>query len=135
MTATQRRSNKAWSRRPHFAPRQKLTAHALNAALDDQLARQALLARALHGHGVVFGLPVALKDAALAIGCGLALDRHGRILFWEGGELGTGDIAGTPPSCDGEYTLVMHYAERSEGGGDSCWPCSSAAEWAEQGVL
>jgi hypothetical protein len=135
MNVTSRRTIPGWSRRPHFAPRQKLTAHALNAALDDQLARQALLARALHGSGVVFGLTVeAAPHGALTLGCGLALDRHGRMLFREESMLAIEDLAGAPPKCAGDHTLVMHYAERHEPQRD--WePCGDEPEWVEQGVV
>ncbi|WP_010183114.1 hypothetical protein [Sphingomonas sp. PAMC 26605] len=135
MTDHQRHATRAWSKRPLFSPRQKLTAQALNAAVDDQLARHALLTRALHGNGVIFGLAVEVgAGAGLTIGCGLAIDRHGRMLYWEDGILALEDVAGPPVDAAGDYTLVMHYAER-RAGQDESWPCATPAEWIEQGVV
>ena len=51
----------AWSRRPSFTPRQMLTAEQLNAGLADELMRQQLLSRAVHGYGVVLGRDESLK--------------------------------------------------------------------------
>lgn len=135
MTETQGKPTRAWSTRPHFAPKQKLTAHALNELLEDQLRREALLARALHGHGVVFGLEVSADGGPrLSLSCGLALDRHGRILFREEGELHYDRIAGKRPEKAGPYVLSIHFAERrSEKPG--CGPCESEPEWVEQGVV
>ncbi|MEA2931030.1 MAG: hypothetical protein QOG38_3458, partial [Hyphomicrobiales bacterium] len=44
-----------WPKRPRFAPRQHLTARQLNAITADELRRQRLITRAVHGSGVVFG--------------------------------------------------------------------------------
>ena len=60
MATTHKGGTRTWPRRPHFAPNQRLTAQQLNAIMDDELRRQRLLTRALHGHGVVFGY--ALTD-------------------------------------------------------------------------
>ena len=110
----------AWSSRPHFSPRQLLTAEQLNAGLDDELYRQRLLSRAVHGYGVVTGFgPAQNEEGELDVerGCfhlsgGLALDRHGRMLYWAGGRIGIDHIVGELPDCSGHYTLCAHYAVR-----------------------
>jgi hypothetical protein len=127
---------KPWSTRPNFKPRQKLSAHQLNRALDDQLARAALLNRALHGSGVVFGLGIELTASCtpLQVACGLALDRYGRTLYWTGGPVALADLVGRPPTQPGSYTLRIHFAERRETSG-GCGPCAEEADWVEQGVV
>ena len=92
MATTHKGGTRTWPRRPHFAPNQRLTAQQLNAIMDDELRRQRLLTRALHGHGVVFGYALTdenghlvLKDHCIDISCGLIIDRHGRDLYWPGG--------------------------------------------------
>ncbi len=132
----------AWSRRPHYAPRQTLTAGQLNAALADELQRTRLLMRSLHGHGVVFGYGLAtddegqlvLKNHCINVTCGLALDRHGRSLHWAGGLLGMGHIVGKKPKDEGVYTLFVHYAERHLPT-ELCDPCCDEPQWTEQGVV
>ena len=135
--------HEAWSRRPHFAPKQLLTAHQLNEALEDELKRQRLLNRALHGHGVVFGYALTrdqegdllTKKGCVQLGCGLALDRHGRMLYWPGGWVCMSQIVGKLPDCEGSYSLCVHYAERSMPP-DGCGPCSSEeARWRDQSVV
>jgi hypothetical protein len=135
MIETQGKPTRAWSTRPHFAPKQRLTAHALNELLDAQLQREALLARGLHGHGVVFGLGVVADGGpSLSLSCGLALDRHGRMLFREEGDLHYDRLAGKRPEKEGSYVLSIHFAERrAEKPG--CGPCGSEHEWIEQGVV
>jgi hypothetical protein len=108
----------SWSYRPHFTPRQLLTADQLNAGLNDELFRQQLLSRAVHGYGVVTGLGPRANDCGeleVERGCfhlsgGLALDRLGRMLYWAGGRIGLRDIVGELPDCPGHYTLSAHYA-------------------------
>lgn len=131
----------AWSRRPSFTPRQMLTAEQLNAGLADELLRQQLLSRAVHGYGVVLGFALSVDgDGALDLrhGClelsgGLALDRHGRMLLWEGGRLGPGDLVGPPPRGPGWYTLCVHYARR--GPQDEDCRSGDDAHWAQDGVV
>lgn len=132
-----------WSRRPHFAARQLLTAHQLNAANDDELERQRLLNRALHGYGIIYGYGLTVDEHGLVnpdrgcvdISAGLGFDRHGRMLYWGGGLLAVGDIVGPPPDCEGTYTLRVHYAER-EDPRDDCGYCDiDHAIWREQGVV
>lgn len=131
-----------WSRRPNFAPRQLLTAKQLNVGLEDGLERQRLLNRALHGHGVVFGYGLVVDDdgvivlerGGIELTCGLALDHHGRMLYWQGGRIGMRDIVGKLPTCEGTYTLCVHYAERAPQV-DGCLPFSSDdTRWRDQGV-
>lgn len=132
-----------WSRRPNFAPRQLLTAKQLNAGLGDELMRQRLLNRSLYGYGVVLGLGlstdeegnVVTESGCVELGCGLALDRHGRMLYWRGGWIGMHDIVGPLPDCEGHYTLCLHYSERIQKP-DGCLPFSSDdTKWLDQGVV
>lgn len=129
-------------RRPHFTPRQLLTAEQLNIGLDDELERQRLLNRAVHGYGVIVGLGLTVAaDGALDLDreCleltgGLALDRHGRMLYWRGGRLGLADIVGQPPEREGEYTLCAHFASRPPQD-DDCVPyAGERSHWCEEGV-
>jgi hypothetical protein len=131
-----------WSRRPNFAPRQLLTAKQLNVGLEDGLERQRLLNRALHGYGVVFGYGlevdddgvIALNRGCIELTCGLALDHHGRMLYWQGGRIGMKDLVGKLPDGAGHYTLCLHYAERVPRA-DGCLPYSSDdTRWRDQGV-
>src|SRR3712207_2569889 len=102
----------SWSSRPVFRPRQMLTAEQLNRGLDDEMMRQQLLNRAIHGFGVVVGFGLVVRDDGvldLDQGCleltgGLALDRHGRMLHWRGGRIAPDDVVGRPPDCEGPYT-------------------------------
>ena len=56
----------AWSTRPRFRPRQMLTAEQLNTGIDDELLRERLLNRAVHGYGVVLGFaPKVDQDGLL----------------------------------------------------------------------
>ena len=142
MATTHNGGTRTWPRRPHFAPNQRLTAQQLNAIMDDELRRQRLLTRALHGHGVVFGYALTgenghlvLKDHCIDISCGLIIDRHGRDLYWPGGLLCVRDIVNKQPDCDGWYVLQAHYAQRHDPP-DGCGPCSSdAVQWLEQKVV
>jgi hypothetical protein len=132
----------SWSSRPNFRPRQLLTAEQLNASLEDELMRQRLLNRAVHGYGVVVGLGLAVRaDGVLDVdrGCleltgGLALDRHGRMLYWKGGRLGMDDIVGQRPDHEGEYTLCAHFACRPPLD-DDCLPfAGEQTQWWKEGV-
>ena len=124
-----------WTRRPLFSPSQMLTAQQLNTVVDDQRARSEMLMRALHGHGVIFGFaaslfePTRLKgnpslpanlgpkgSTRLKIGCGMALDRHGRLLHWPEGTLRYCEIV-NETKCAGIFTVSVHYAERRPGHG------------------
>ncbi len=133
----------AWSARPSFRPRQMLTAHQLNAGLADEVRRERLLNRALHGYGVVVGLGLAVdEDGNLVVerGCveltgGLALDRHGRMLYWKGGHIGPSDIVGEPPTAAGRYTLSAHFASHPPET-DGCFPfAGERAQWWKEGVV
>jgi hypothetical protein len=133
-----------WSHRPHFFPRQMLTADQLNSGLDDEMMRQQLLNRAIHGYGVVvgFGLVVGSDGGTLNLhrGCleltdGLALDRHGRMLLWRGGRIGIEDLIGPRPAAAGYYTLSAHFACRPPLA-DVCSPVSSdRSQWSKEGVV
>ncbi|GAA2756228.1 hypothetical protein [Actinopolymorpha rutila] len=132
-----------WSARPSFRPRQMLTAHQLNAGLADEILREQLLNRAVHGYGVVVGLGLAVdEDGALIVehGCveltgGLALDRHGRMLYWKGGHIRPSDIVGEPPTAEGSYTLSAHFATHLPDT-DGCFPfAGERAQWRKEGVV
>jgi hypothetical protein len=69
----------------------------------------------------------------LEISCGMALDRHGRLLHWPTGTLCYDDIVGRK-DCAGIYTLRVHYAERRVAKG-GCGPCADHADWVEEGVV
>lgn len=133
----------AWSRRPLFTPRQKLTAEQLNLGLKDELDRQRILNRAVHGYGVVigYGLSVCgdgsldLRHGHLELGDGLALDRHGRMLVWKQGRLGMDDIVGELPIKAGAYTLTAHYAVRTPDQDDCCSSARHRPPWTEEGVV
>jgi hypothetical protein len=141
-----------WTRRPLFSPSQMLTAQQLNMVVDDQRAHSEMLMRALHGPGVIFGYAATLCEPArlagdpnlpdnrgptgstwLKISCGMALDRHGRLLHWPEGALSYCEIV-NETKCAGTFTLSVHYAERRSPGG-GCGPCGDRPEWIEDGVV
>ena len=141
MTKDSDRPDPCWSKLPVYRPGGKLSAEQLTAGQDDTLLRDRLLTRALHGIGVVFGLDiettddgqVKVCDNCIHIGCGLALDRHGRMLYWPGGRLCYDDLIGCKPSGEGCYTLKIHYAERPDKGG---WDrCHEGADWMHRCVV
>jgi len=129
------RAPRRWTRRPLFSPSQMLTAEQLNLMMDEQCARTEKLMRGLHGNGVIFGLAVTREEGPtpLSVSCGMALDRHGRLLHWGGGAVTDGDLV-PMPQCKGTFTLSIHYARR-EGPGGGCGPCSDRPQWIEEGVV
>lgn len=64
METKHRDGGSKWTKRPHFSPGHRLSAEALNSIATDQLRRQRLLTRALHGQGVVFGYALERDPAA-----------------------------------------------------------------------
>ncbi|MEA3048484.1 MAG: hypothetical protein QOG84_320 [Sphingomonadales bacterium] len=141
-----------WTRRPLFSPDQMLTAQQLNTLIDGQREHGERLMRALYGPGVLFGFAVGLSDPGrlpgnppvdanlgpkgstrLEISCGMALDRHGRLLHWPEGSLPYCEIV-TETGCAGTFTLSAHYAERRSAHG-GCGPCADKPEWIEEGVV
>jgi hypothetical protein len=129
------RAPRRWTRRPLFAPSQMLTAEQLNLMMDEQRMLTEKLMRGLHGHGVIFGLAVTREEGPtpLKVSCGMALDRHGRLLHWPGGAVTKAEM--TPmPECEGRFTLSIHYARREVPGG-GCGPCSDRPQWIEEGVV
>src|SRR4029077_21094736 len=82
-----------------------------------------------HGYGVVVGFGLVVDDDGRLVvtgGCvelagGLALDRHGRMLYWKGGHIGPSDIVGPPPTAAGRYTLRAHFAAQPPEA-DGCLP-------------
>jgi hypothetical protein len=129
------RAARLWTRRPLFSPTQILTAEQLNAMMDEEHERSAKLMRGLHGNGVVFGLAVTREKGpvALAVSCGMALDRHGRLLHWPGGPVSDAHLVPIP-ECGGRFTLKIHYARR-EVPGAGCGPCMEQPQWIEEGVV
>ena len=133
---------KPWSQRPRFEPGAQLRAEDLNRAHREQLERQRLIQRGVFGNGVVFGYKLeldedgklAVADGCLKLGCGLALDCHGRELYWPGGRLGLHDLAGQMPEAPGRYTLLVHYAERCRAARDPCC-CDPRTAAVEIGVV
>ena len=132
----------AWSRTPRYRPGAVLSAAQLTAEQRDADRRSRLLNLALHGTGVVFGYQLAANEdrslkvqkGCIQIGCGLALDLKGRMLYWPGGGLSIADLVGPPPRQAGQATLLAHYAERltSEHGGIDCCPGDA---WTERTVV
>ena len=181
MSMTHDYRSKEWTRRPHFAPGQRLSAQALNAIMGDELRRERLARVALHGYGVVFGYGLARQDAAgvsagqapvpvppagsdnkapqrqepsyddcgcrdrdhrrlkltghcIEITCGLILDRHGRDLYWPGGQLGVHDLVGRVPDQEGctccRPTMPSDTIRPVKG------PCpTDQVQWIGQGVV
>lgn len=129
------RAPRRWTRRPLFSPSQMLTAEQLNLMMEDQFARTEKLMRGLHGHGVIFGLAATLEEGPtpLTVSCGMALDRHGRLLHWPGGTVAPPDLVPIP-ECEDRFTLSIHYARREVPGG-GCGPCSDRPQWIEEGVV
>jgi hypothetical protein len=143
MTRNHGEERTPWSRRPHYTPRQKLTAEQLNGGLNDQIKRQRILNRALHGYGVVMGYGLTVLDDAkldirhgqIEILDGVALDRSGRMLVWQRGRIGMEDLVGARPKKAGQYTLIAHYAVRSPEK-DACAPSGGGQlSWTEEGVV
>ncbi len=133
----------AWSRRPQFEPRQLLTADQLNAMNSDELNRQRLTNKALHGFGVVYGFGVTadaagnvkMVDGCVEVSAGLGFDRHGRMLYWPGGPIGVDDTVTPDPEHEGRYTLRVHYAERQHPP-KMYDPCDKdQPTWLDQGVV
>jgi hypothetical protein len=124
-----------WSRRPLFSPSQMLTAEQLNLMMDEQRNLTEKLMRGLHGHGVVFGLAATREEGPtpLKVSCGMALDRHGRLLHWPGGPVTPAELV-SMPECKDPFTLSIHYARREVPGG-GCGPCSDQPQWIEEGVV
>jgi hypothetical protein len=133
----------AWSRRPHYTPRQRLTADQLNTGLLDELERQQIINQAIHGFGVVMGYGLALledgtldlRHGQLKIGDGLALDRYGRMLVWKRGCIGMDDLVGPQPREAGWYTLVAHNAVRSPEAEDCTLQHGTHSLWTEETVV
>jgi hypothetical protein len=130
-----------WSRTPYYRPGGKLSAEQLNVSQADAVKRDRLVNVAMHGVGVAYGYEVrtdeqghiVIEDGCIHISCGLAFDRYGRMLFWRGGGLSIGDIVGCKPDREGEYTLRVHYAEKSDNG-DAFDPCHEGSDWVDRCV-
>jgi hypothetical protein len=109
--------------RNRYFRRKVMTAEDFTREQAYMIGRRRLLNRALYGWGVVYGLDVTVdEENTLRIGCGLALDRHGREiivpaahrvrsaeLFVQDGKC---DPAHAPKLTEGRWLLSAHYAER-----------------------
>lgn len=150
MSEADQTSPRRWTRRPSFSPNQLLTAQQLTTLVDGQRAQSEMLMRALHGRGVIFGYAVTpgrrevdardceqgwtdVGSTALEISCGMALDRHGRLLHWPGGTLCYDELV-NQKDCGEVYTLRAHYAEQRVGKG-GCGPCADQPDWIEDGIV
>lgn len=124
-----------WTKRPLFSPNQMLTAEQLNLMMEEEHSRSQKSLRALHGNGVIFGFATTRGDGPdpLNVSCGMALDRHGRLLHWPGGAVTKADLVAMP-ECADTFTLSVHYARR-EVPGNGCGPCSDRPQWIEEGVV
>jgi hypothetical protein len=140
MAPTDKQKLEAALRRPQYHKQQLLTAEQLQQA---QHFHTVSLRRALHGlagEGVVYGYAVYVEagqqkcSEALKIGCGLALDRYGRQLFWSREALSITELAGKTPHETGKYTLHVHYAERRHTG-LAVGECDEHVQWLEEGVV
>ena len=130
-----------WSRTPHYRPGATLTAEQLNLSQADALQRDRLVNVAMHGVGVAYGFQIRtddegrmmVQDGCIHVGCGLAFDRYGRMLFWGGGWLKVTDLVGPKLHRPGLHTLSVHYAERSDQG-SAFDPCHEGTDWVERCV-
>ena len=135
MAEADSRVTQRWTRRPLFSPNQMLTAEQLNLMMEAQGSLTKKSMRALHGKGVIFGLAVTLEEGPtpLAVSCGMALDRHGRLLHWAGGAVTPAELVAMP-ECADRFTLSIHHARRQVPG-SGCGPCSDRPQWIEEGVV
>lgn len=135
--------NPNWTERPLFRDNQRLTPERLNRVHDHHAARLRMALLGLAGTGVIYGFDIAtdkdhkckIKDGRVKIGCGLAIDCHGRQLYWPGGWIDVDELCGEPPTCAGEYTLSVYYAERRMGSDGRCGCSEDETEWVEEGVV
>jgi hypothetical protein len=110
--------------RNRYFRRKVMTAEDFTREQAYMIGRRRQLNRALYGWGVVYGLGITVDEKhELSIGCGLALDRHGREIIVPAlhrigsRELfvrpeGTFDPARAPKLSAGRWLLSAHYAER-----------------------
>lgn len=143
MAQKQRMQAMEWMERPVFRKLQKLTPERLNRIQDHQAMRLRHTLIGLAGPGVVYGFALDTDDkhhcrverGRIYIGCGLAIDCHGRHLYWPGGWIGVADLAGDRPHCEGHYTLWVHYAERYGDGIGQCGCDEEDSDWVREGVV
>lgn len=135
--------NTNWTERPLFRDNQRLTPERLNRVHDHHAARLRMALLGIAGSGVVYGFDIdrdkericKIKDGRIKIGCGLAIDCHGRQLYWPGGWIDVNKLCGELPTCADKYTLWVHYAERSTDSDGRCGCDEAEAEWVEEGVV
>jgi len=132
-----------WTKRPIFRDPERYSHERFNRISEfySGRLRQALLGIA--GSGIIYGFEIEtdsnhcchVKKGAINIGCGLAIDECGRMLSWPGGWVNMDQLAGNPPDCTGEYTLLVHYAEQHSSAEDHCGCDKEDAAWIKEGVL
>lgn len=154
MTHKHHSRHKRSSKRPHFTPKQLLTSDQLNQAQAFQMTNLQRALHALAGSGVVYGFKLSCdlnkhgndkseqpKKGSIFLGCGLAIDAHGRQLNWPGDWIDVNDIVKNKPKASGKYTLSVHYAERRinrQRNADECGGCDSDDEhilWIDSSVV
>ncbi len=132
-----------WMERPVFRDHQRLTPERLNRMHENHATRMRHALLGLAGPGVIYGYAIEtdderkckMKNGSIYISCGLAIDCHGRQLYWPGGWIDVNDLGGEKPKCDGRYTLWVHYAERKASGYGHNDCNGDEADWIGEGVV
>ncbi len=143
MTNKDKTKNQNWMKRPVFKDNQRLTPERLNRVQDHHIARLRMALLGLAGPGVIYGFEIdtdsehkcTIEKGSIKIGCGLAIDCHGRQLYWPGGLINVDMLCGEPPTCPGKYILNVHFAERRENDTGNCGCNEEETEWLEEGVV
>ncbi|MGC1953626.1 MAG: hypothetical protein WA970_13870, partial [Gammaproteobacteria bacterium] len=112
MALTEKQKREAPLCRPQYRKKQLLTAEQLQ---QEQHFHAVNLRRVLHGlagEGVIYGYAICIEagieagkegcSEEIEIGCGLALDRYGRQLYWNGNSLSMAQFVEFPDQV-GEY--------------------------------
>ena len=132
-----------WTQRPVFRDPERYSPERFNRISEYHSGRLRHALLGIAGSGVVYGFAIEtdaqgcchVRKGAIYIGCGLAIDVCGRMLFWPGGWIGIGQLAGNPPDTAGIYTLLVHYAERPVSVDNHRGCDRDDAAWVEEGVV
>ncbi len=132
-----------WTRRPVFRDPERYSPERFNRISEYHTGRLRHALLGIAGSGIIYGFDIEtdtnrcchVKKGAINIGCGLAIDECGRILFWPGGWVGIDRLAGNTPEGTGAYTLFVHYAERPSNFENHCGCDKDDAAWIEEGVV
>lgn len=143
MDTTMSRNSVPWTKRPIFRDPERYSPERFNRISEYQAGRLRHALLGIAGCGIVYGFDVETDDdgccrvrkGAIRITCGLAIDDCGRMLYWPGGWVAIGELAGTPPDEQGRYTLYVHYAERGHTADDQCGCDPEDAAWVEESVV